>query len=223
MARPLFFYPGRIGDFGDWRKLCIFAGQLALLMDVIADNISTEGTDSPKPYGEVRLTFPEGERLRHRCVVTRLFEEGKGEYAYPLRMFSLLLTRAQLSEMFHGRIPADIQPLQMMITVPKKKFRHAVDRVWLRRRIREAYRLNRLELRDLIKKHNSGYSDGDKFLQLAFIYVGDERREYASMEKKMLKLLNKAKELIEPGPENRPVVPETDKPAAGSIKPVEDA
>ena len=69
----------------------------------------------------------------------------------------------------------------------------------------------------------AGYSDGDKFLQLAFIYVGDERREYASMEKKMLKLLNKAKELIEPGPENRPVVPETDKPAAGSIKPVEDA
>lgn len=197
----------------DWR----------FLMTVITENISTEETATPKPDGEVRLTFPKGERLRHRCVVTRLFEEGGGEYAYPLRMFSQLLTRAQLSAMFHGRVPSDIQPLQMMITVPKKKFKHAVDRVWLRRRIREAYRLNRRELRELVDRHNSGHSDDDMFLQLAFIYVGGERREYASIEKKMLKLLNKAKELIEPRPEDKPAVSESVKPASERIRPVRDA
>ena len=123
------------------------------------------------------LTFRKRERLRHRNAVTRLFEEGKSEYAYPLRMFWLILTREQVRAMFHGSVPADLDPLQMMITVPKKKFKHAVDRVWLRRRIREAYRLNRLPLRDKIHAANRGDDDSDRFMQLAFIYVGGERRE----------------------------------------------
>lgn len=138
------------------------------------------------------LSFRKRERLRHRNAVTRLFEEGKSEYAYPLRMFWLILTREQVRAMFHGSVPADLDPLQMMITVPKKKFKHAVDRVWLRRRIREAYRLNRLPLRDKIHAANRGDDDSDRFMQLAFIYVGGERREYASIEKKMMKLLEKA-------------------------------
>lgn len=143
------------------------------------------------------LTFRKRERLRHRNAVTRLFEEGKSEYAYPLRMFWLILTREQIRAMFHGSVPADLDPLQMMITVPKKKFKHAVDRVWLRRRIREAYRLNRLPLRDKIHAANRGDDDSDRFLQLAFIYVGAEKREYASIEKKMLKLLEKAASVLD--------------------------
>ncbi len=43
--------------------------------------------------------------------------------------------------------PADVGALQMLVTVPKKKRRRAVDRVLMRRRIREAYRINRRPLR----------------------------------------------------------------------------
>lgn len=143
------------------------------------------------------LTFRKRERLRHRNAVTRLFEEGKSEYAYPLRMFWLILTREQVRAMFHGSVPVDLDPLQMMITVPKKKFKHAVDRVWLRRRIREAYRLNRIPLRDKIHASNRGDDDADRFMQLAFIYVGAEKREYASIEKKMVKLLTKAASVLD--------------------------
>lgn len=143
------------------------------------------------------LTFRKRERLHHRNAVTRLFEEGKSEYAYPLRMFWLILTREQVRAMFHGSVPADLDPLQMMITVPKKKFKHAVDRVWLRRRIREAYRLNRLPLRDKVHAANRGDDGADRFMQLAFIYVGAEKREYASIEKKMMKLLTKAASVLD--------------------------
>lgn len=58
---------------------------------------------------------------------------------------------------------SDSQPrniAQFLITVPKKRVRHAVDRVLLRRRCREAYRLNRHLLPQGVP------------LDLAFLYVG---------------------------------------------------
>lgn len=142
------------------------------------------------------LTFRKRERLRHRSAVTTLFDEGKSEYAYPLRMFYLVLSAEQVSQMYHGRIPSEVDALQMMITVPKKKFKHAVDRVWLRRRIREAYRLNRLSLRDFLHAENEKGMNEARYMFLAFIYVGAEKRGYASIEKKMKKLLDKAKSFL---------------------------
>jgi len=133
-----------------------------------------------------RLTLRKGERLHHTPLVQRLFANGVSTYAYPLRMFHLRVGARQMQEMFHGRIPRELGPLQVMVIVPKKKFRHAVDRVWLRRRIREAYRLGRLPLKEAFTR----YCPGD-FLLLAFIYVDSQRREYASIERKMDKLLSR--------------------------------
>ncbi len=50
---------------------------------------------------------------------------------------------------------------RFLISVPKKRLRHAVDRVTMRRRCREAYRLNRSIL------------PGSSRLDIAFIYVAD--------------------------------------------------
>lgn len=157
----------------------------------------------------VRLTFSKCERLRHRCAVTRLFDEGESEYAYPLRMFYLTVDEAELDRMFHGYVPADMAHLQMMVTVPKKKFKHAVDRVWLRRRIRESYRLNRLPLRATVQADAAG-----RYLLLAFIYVGAEKRGYESINKKMVKLLDKAAAIFNPPKEteNKEAAPKPETP-----------
>ena len=53
------------------------------------------------------------------------------------------------------------QPVCFFISIPKKRLRHAVDRVAMRRRIREAYRLARLE---------HPMPEGAR-LDVAFIYV----------------------------------------------------
>ena len=74
----------------------------------------------------------------------------------------------------------------MMVTIPKKKRRHAVDRVLMRRRIREAYRLNRMPMREALAQMAA-----DGFLQIAFIYLHNENTEYAELEPKMQKLLAK--------------------------------
>lgn len=70
---------------------------------------------------------------------------------------------------------------QFLISVPKKKLRHAVDRVKMRRRIREAYRLNRHNL--LIPEHTA--------IDIAFIYQNNTLTDYAGIEHSMIKLLGK--------------------------------
>ena len=71
------------------------------------------------------------EKLCSRTAVNRLFAEGKPAKAYPLRAVYNESNRT------YGAAA------QFMITIPKKKIRKAVGRVLLRRRVREAYRLNR--------------------------------------------------------------------------------
>lgn len=67
---------------------------------------------------------------------------------------------------------------QFLITVPKKRLRHAVDRVLMRRRIREAYRLNHGAV---LPQHMP--------IDIAFVYVADAPVEYHRVEKAMHKLL----------------------------------
>ncbi len=74
--------------------------------------------------------------------------------------------------------------VQFLISVPKKRLRHAVDRVTMRRRIREAYRLNRHQLTDELTDR----------VDLAFIYVADGLKDYASVERAVCKILRKIKD-----------------------------
>lgn len=83
------------------------------------------------PY---RLT--KRERLCSHHLIDRLFEPGKGSKsfsAYPLRVVYRLTTRQSLNS--------------LLISVPKRQFKHAVDRNRIKRQIREAYRTSKDLLR----------------------------------------------------------------------------
>lgn len=111
------------------------------------------------------------EKLCSVVAIDQLFGVGGAEFsrlAYPLRMVARRNSRR-----------ASDATVQFLISVPKKRLRHAVDRVLMRRRIRETYRLN----------HRSYVlSDGEK-LDVAFIYVANKCENYASVERAMNKLL----------------------------------
>lgn len=68
---------------------------------------------------------------------------------------------------------------QFLVSVPKKRLRHAVDRVAVRRRVREAYRLNR----SLIPS--------DRRLDIALVYIADGVRPYADIERSVCRLLKR--------------------------------
>lgn len=155
-------------------------------MDNACENTKAEETTMLK--GALRL--PKSERLRHRTLVNRLFEKGEGVYAYPLRLVYSVMSDEEIRGLFKTALPSDIDKVQFMITVPKKKQRRAVNRVLVRRRIREAYRLTRLPLKEALM------ADGSKYLSMAFIYQSDKIYDYKDLEPKMERLLNKLKDKL---------------------------
>ncbi|MDE5877072.1 MAG: ribonuclease P protein component [Muribaculaceae bacterium] len=133
-----------------------------------------------------RLTLRKAEKLRHKSLVDTLFREGNSTYVYPLRLVWRVMTTEMLESSFRNGVPPRIGPLQMLITIPKKKRRRAVDRVLMRRRIREAYRLGREPLRVWLSAHPECRS-----LQMGFIYLADKNLDYKTISRKMELLIQK--------------------------------
>lgn len=137
------------------------------------------------------LSFPKEEKLRLRSLVENLFREGKSFYDFPLRLILKSFREEDLKKIFKDKVPEGIAPLQMMVTVPKKKRKRAVDRVLMRRRIREAYRLNRISLREICKENPDLVT-----LSLSFIYIHTDNLPYSVVEEKMIRLLQKAEKVL---------------------------
>lgn len=139
----------------------------------------------------IRFTLRKEEKLRHRSLIETLFKEGNTIYEFPLRMTWRDVDSQTLSDSFRDKIPQQIGSIQMLITVPKKKRRHAVDRVLIRRRIREAYRLNRSRLQMAVDR-----SETIRTLSIAFIYIHDKNLPFSTIERKTVLLLQKLSDII---------------------------
>ena len=111
--------------------------------------------------------FKKEERLCSKKLLDQLFHSGSSFLVYPFRIVHLSVP---LSEQITS---------QVVIGVSKRKFKHAVDRNLLKRRIREAYRLNKEELLYSFLRESN--------LQLIFAvhFVGKEISDYSFIEKKL--------------------------------------
>ncbi|MGI9541765.1 MAG: ribonuclease P protein component [Cyclobacteriaceae bacterium] len=120
-------------------------------------------------------TYTKSERLKSRKLIDQLFEEGLSFNKYPLRVVYCPNPQSEIS--LH----------QTMFVVPKKRFKSAVDRNLIRRRMLEAYRLNKNILYH--KQPVTPYL-------IAYIYIGKEIADYQMVEEKlkvaMLRLVNEA-------------------------------
>ncbi|MCD8185002.1 MAG: ribonuclease P protein component [Rikenellaceae bacterium] len=111
--------------------------------------------------------------LTHRILIERLFEEGSSFFAYPLRCVWMVVDPVSAREM---------AATQVLVSVSKRNHKRAVIRNRQKRRIREAYRLNRHRLSSIPLPEN-------KRLILAFIYSSKEVLEYAAIEHGVKKIL----------------------------------
>ena len=118
------------------------------------------------------FTLHKEERLCSQKTIEDLFSSGESFLAYPLKVVFLKTESPQP------------YPVQAAFTVSKRSFKRAVRRNLLKRRMREAYRLNKTDLYLQL---------GAKELKLAimFVYIGKDIAEYAALEKAMISAFKK--------------------------------
>lgn len=120
-------------------------------------------------------SFSKEERLCAIKLIDQLYHSGSSFVLYPFRVFWLPATFGQ-------------PRVKVLFSVPKRRFKHAVDRNLLKRRMREAYRLHKAaELYAWMPESGLSFA-------LSIGYIGKEVSAYALIEKKMravfLKLRN---------------------------------
>jgi ribonuclease P protein component len=76
-------------------------------------------------------------------------------------------------------------PVLFTQSVPKKKFKHAVDRNLIRRRIREAYRLNKSQF------YANFPSEDNEQIAIMVIYIAPETLPYSNIAASLEKMLNR--------------------------------
>ena len=118
-----------------------------------------------------RNTFPLKEHLKSKSVIDNLYANGTSATAFPLHAVFL-------------EQPATQEPTAaILINVAKRRFRHAVDRNLLKRRIREAYRTEKHQFIETLE--NNG-----KKMAVAIMYIDTKPSSTEYLKRKMEKLLN---------------------------------
>lgn len=122
-----------------------------------------------------------------RKLIDRLFVGGgsKSMSCFPLRLVFMILDHNDEAWENNGSY-AEEADAQMLVSVPKRCFKHAVDRNRVKRQVREAYRRHR----DLYE-----IPEG-KYLAMAFIWLDHQHHDSAEVEEKVANLLRRLGEKL---------------------------
>src|SRR5205809_4540518 len=124
-----------------------------------------------------RFGFGKKEKLKSRKQIEELFLNGKNFSVFPLRVT-------------YQFVPSDETVIQVGVTAGKKHFKKAVDRNRIKRLIREAYRLQKNNLIDLLKqKQLNGF--------LFFVYTDKTVTSLSIVKEAMSKCLKRLEKLSE--------------------------
>lgn len=124
----------------------------------------------------IKKTFSKEERLCSKVLLSALFTNGSSFLVYPYRFTWLVATIPQT------------MPAQVVIGVSKKKFRKSVDRNLIKRKIKEAYRLNKAQLL------YTGLDANQKKIIFSINYIGKDILDFDTINIKLknaLKMLCK--------------------------------
>jgi len=114
------------------------------------------------------VRFRKRERIVSQKLIDQLFGGGQSHSvaAFPLRAVYMQRERQEGQE-----------PVEVLVSVPKKHLHHAVDRNRVKRQVREAYRLQKELLTARVPQEQT--------LDIAFIWLCDRLRPSVEIRRKM--------------------------------------
>jgi len=117
------------------------------------------------------------EKLKSRKLIESLFMDSNGFLHYPFKINYKIFQQTE-----------DIAfPAKFTVSVSKKRFKRAVDRNNIKRKIREAFRKNKHLLYENLK--NSRIK-----INFIIIYISSENLDYVTIEKELVQMLIKLNE-----------------------------
>ena len=125
------------------------------------------------------FTLCKDERLRGKIAISNLFDAGHTFFQAPYKVSWIKTPETCL------------YPVCFAVSVPKRRFKKAVMRNLLKRRTREAFRINKQIL--------SAAVTDNRQVRLILVYASDKLLTYAELEEAMKKILQHiAKKYVEP-------------------------
>ena len=126
-----------------------------------------------------RFTLSKEERICSKKLINELFTgNGRSMTAFPLRV------------VFMKRTIVDDQPrAAMLVSVPKRYFKHAVDRNRVKRQVREAFRRNKSII-------TQNLTDDHDAVAMALVWLTNEKYPSSEVENRMVRLLTRISECL---------------------------
>ena len=121
--------------------------------------------------------FPKQQKLCNETAIKEMFSNGKSFVIHPIRL------------VWKEEGDSDTVAIKSIIVVPKKQLKLAADRNIVRRRMKEAYRLNKAEIEHFLVNKN-------RQLNVAIVYQNEKILSYKAIEKKIKLILGRLNEEI---------------------------
>lgn len=113
-------------------------------------------------------SLQKNERLHSKKSIKELFVKGSSFFLYPFKVSYMTLNGSAL------------ETNQVLFSVSKRKIKKAVDRNYVKRRLKEAYRLNKFLL-----------SSSDVSFIIALVYVASEKQDFHAIQMRVQKVLKR--------------------------------
>ena len=120
-----------------------------------------------------KYSFGKEERLKSSLAIQELLKSGHSISRFPFKIY--WSDSANESQKF---------PARTAILVPKRKFKRAVDRNLMKRRIREAYRLNKNLIYETLEDKNLN-------INMVILFLADEYISFEQLDACICSLFSK--------------------------------
>lgn len=125
----------------------------------------------------ISYKFSKKEKLKSQKEIELLFKQGKSINQFPIRL--IYKVKAEKNNI----------SINFGVSVPKKKIKLAVNRNLIKRRIREAYRLNNYELKTKLL-------ESEKEINMMMIYSSEQILSFKEIEEKIKVILSRLRDVL---------------------------